>query len=156
MRNLHVLFIVVLCLVVSLNAQVTDFPWTESFDGSTFPPTGWLAIDHDNDSHNWHRRTSLAFDGSNPGTINPHTGSGFAASGSVNDVGNDLSPNNWLITPQIHIPSTGSYLLHYFVNTVNQWRDHYGVYVSTTGTNVGAGTGEIVGDFRRLFTETPP
>jgi N-acetylneuraminic acid mutarotase len=47
--------------------------WTESFDNTTFPPTGWLNI-QESGSGLWTRATSTSY----PSGYNPHSGAGMA------------------------------------------------------------------------------
>jgi hypothetical protein len=85
-------------------------------------PDGWLAIDNNNDGHNWF-----------PYDANPHTGNWSIASASWWQSA-VLNPDNYLVTPQIEL---GSY------NELRFWvaaqdpafpADHYKVLISTTGT----------------------
>jgi len=116
-----------------------DTPWTEGFEGATFPPAGWSRNDADGDGQNWF---SYNADGS------AHTGLKSAASASWTSTIEALSPDNWLITPPIAIPATGEYLVEYYVGAQDPDypQDHYGLYISTTGT--------APADFSLLFEET--
>lgn len=141
---------------------------SEGFEGTTFPPTGWTMTP--TAGHTWWRAGTDAatngvawFSGGAPVYVQPNTGAGMATSASY-DQANDaaLSPNNWLITPQINVPlNTESLTLKYWVRSVlPEWQDNYGVYVSETGTATGTGgttsPGDVVGDFTLLFYETAP
>ncbi|HQB98024.1 MAG TPA: choice-of-anchor J domain-containing protein, partial [Candidatus Cloacimonadota bacterium] len=77
-----------------------------------------------------------------------HTGLQSAASASWTGTTGALNPDNWLITPPIAIPATGEYLVEYYVGAQDPDYpdDHYGFYVSTTGT--------APADFSLLFEET--
>ena len=101
--------------------QPATLIFSEGFESGI--PSSWTTIDADGDGHNWTLGTY--------GT--PHTGTGFAASASY-DMGN-LNPDNWLITPSIALEGTP--VLYYYVSPSNaSWNaEHYGVYISTTGTN---------------------
>ena len=116
-----------------------DTPWTEGFEGATFPPFGWTMNDADSDGQNWFLYN---FEGT------AHTGTNSAASASWTSSSGALSPDNWLITPPIAIPATGEYLMEYYVGAQdpNYPQDHYGLYISTTGT--------APADFSLLFEET--
>jgi len=116
-----------------------DTPWTEGFEGATFPPAGWTRNDADGDGQNWFL---YAVDGT------AHTGLQSAASASWTSTTGALSPDNWLITPPIALPATGEYLVEYYVGAQDPAYpdDHYGFYVSTTGT--------APADFTLLFEET--
>jgi len=122
--------------------------FSETFDAVTFPPTGWQNIDQDVGSDTWDRwvrQTSVW-------GITPQQGAGMAASFSW--MGSDLYPNNWLITRQIALPADREIKLTYWSRgSGGGWTDNYGIFISTTGTAIGSGTGEIVGDFTRLSHE---
>ena len=159
MRNLLLLFVLVSLCLGSLAAQVTTFPWLESFDLESFPPEGWQAIDRDGDELNWGRVLNVP---ATPFAVTPAMGIGFAASRSwtmgEGSVELPLYPDNWLISPRLAIPSNAAAVtLTYRIRSViTAYMDHYGVFVSTTGTTIADGTGDVVGDFTRLTNETPP
>lgn len=121
--------------VVSDPAAVTIFE--EGFEGGSIPDT-WTAIDSDGDSNNW-------LIGEAPG-INVHSGEKCITSQSYANKG-ALTPDNWIITPQISI-TDGKGAVNYWVSAQDaDWAgEHYGVYVSTTGT--------ATADFELLFEET--
>ncbi|MBR1835577.1 MAG: choice-of-anchor J domain-containing protein [Bacteroidales bacterium] len=86
----------------------------------------WNFVDADGDGYSW--------DFSNNFSSAAHTGTGIAASASyINNIG-ILNPDNWMITPKITIPANGAFIewWEYGVD-VNDYADHYGVFVSTTG-----------------------
>ncbi|MDR2009642.1 MAG: choice-of-anchor J domain-containing protein [Bacteroidales bacterium] len=117
---------------------ISTFPWTEGFEGEVFPPSCWTMIDNDGDGMNWF---SYNFTGS------AHTGTKSAASASwVNP--SALTPDNYLITPQLSIPSASNLELTYWVaaQDPDALGDHYEVMISTTGTNPS--------DFTSVFEET--
>ncbi|MDD2386354.1 MAG: choice-of-anchor J domain-containing protein [Bacteroidales bacterium] len=117
------------------SVPITSFPYYESFE------TGlgcWTTIDASNDSYTWTDQII--------GTFYAHTGDGLVASPSYTATSGALSPDNWLISPPIQL-GTGS--------SVSFWRaaqdgaypgEHYGVYISTTGT--------ATSDFTLLYEET--
>jgi len=113
-----------------------DFETTE--DLAT--PADWLVIDADGDGYNWFamfgREDIPGYNGS----------AGLMTSASYNNNEGALTPDNWLITPQIGL-GTASSLKYYVCAQDAAWpADHYGVYVSTTGTDVA--------NFILLFEET--
>ena len=93
---------------------INVFPYTQDFNAT---PLCWSAIDADGDGYNWYLYS---------GTIQSESYS--------NDASSALTPDNWLITPQFAIPSTGSYEVTWTATAQDQsWpAEHYGVYVSTT------------------------
>ncbi|MEI7594323.1 MAG: choice-of-anchor J domain-containing protein [Bacteroidota bacterium] len=102
----------------------------EGFDAIAFPPSGWTIIDADADGKNWQR--------SPVGAWGYHSGSGCATSASFESSTNTaLHPNNYLITPKIHIQSN-SYDLSWWVcaQSSGYLAEHYKVVVSTTGNSI--------------------
>lgn len=108
---------------------------------------GWVIHDNDGDLEEWVFTTQI-------GEENPlfaYDGANFAASFSWS--GAPLSPDNWLITPQISVDNGDE--LSFYVNSNDGWpAERLTVYVSTTGTEVEDFTEEIfnkvlgVGDWR--------
>ena len=86
----------------------------------------WNFVDADGDGQGW--------DLSNGFSSLAHTGSGIAASASYINGPGALHPDNWMITPKITIPASGATIewWEYGVDN-NDFADHYGVFVSTTG-----------------------
>jgi hypothetical protein len=107
---------------------ISQFPWSEGFEGMNFPPPHWTLLDVDADQNAWFRYTVAG---------SSHTGNASAASASWLS-GNGLNPDNWMITPPIEIPDNNQdYMLDWWVAAQDpEWpSDHYGVYVSTTDTD---------------------
>ena len=133
MRKFFTFCIVFLAMSICATAQTNLI--SESFDGGVLP-TGWTAIDADGDTYNW----DATYWNDNTGNAGyGHTGAGCIASASyINSIG-ALTPNNWLISPSIAIPSQGA--------TLSFWVRVYGypepieVLVSTTGNAVANFTG---------------
>ena len=102
-------------------------------------PEGWSNIDADNDGNVW-------VSSSNPGVYHNESvdlsGTGhndseaYVISGSyANQTGTALTPDNWLITPAIQLPSDVESLnLKFYASAqdVSYAAEHYGVYISTT------------------------
>ncbi|MDD2204019.1 MAG: choice-of-anchor J domain-containing protein [Bacteroidales bacterium] len=108
----------------------------ETFETGAIP-TGWTNIDADGDGYLW-----------NPvygqGIFVGHNGECISSASYINGVG-ALTPDNWLVTPQLTI-SGGN--VTYWINAqdASYAYEHYGVYISTTGINPS--------DFTLLFEET--
>jgi hypothetical protein len=109
-------------------AQITRFPFTEGFEGALFPPFGWMMNPAGFGAGiSWF-----------PYAHTPRSGYYCAASASWWG-GSALQPNNWLITPQLILPTGLPIKLEYYV-AAQDWefpREHYGVFVSTTGVSPG-------------------
>ena len=115
----------------------------ETFSTSTLP-AGWLNLDVDGDGYKW-QFTQTAQDCSE---LYPegHGDAYSINSGSFYNCVGSLNPNNWLITPSLTL--SGYTTLTYWVRVIDAAysQDHYGVYISTTGTEPS--------DFTLVFEET--
>lgn len=110
----------------------------ESFEGNTFPPTGWQNVDQDGDTYKWF---SYIADGA------PYSGVKCAGSASWNEVDGKLTPDNWLITPPIEITHDNFMLRYYVAAQDPEWpQEKYGVFISRTGDSLS--------DFTEVFVET--
>jgi hypothetical protein len=124
MKKIFTLFVALLALTFCAKAQVTFL--NESFDSPSLPG-GWTIIDADGDGYNWDCVTPN-------GLFHTHSGDGCISSASyVNNVG-ALTPDNWLISPQITISAGDSISFWYRGQDANYCSESFGVYVSTTGT----------------------
>ncbi len=78
---------------------------SESFEGATFPPTGWAQINVPSGSTGWARITTgtTPIPGWNGGLVTPApTGTGGTAMAYMSyQLGGTSSNDNWLVTPQI-------------------------------------------------------
>ncbi|MDR0364700.1 MAG: choice-of-anchor J domain-containing protein, partial [Bacteroidales bacterium] len=104
----------------------------ESFPNGTLSPD-WLNLDVDGDGRTW--RFILASTGGTELNSEGRTDAHSINSGSYyNDVG-ALTPNNWLITPDM--PLGGNTVLTYWVKVIDPLYalDTYGVYVSQGSTD---------------------
>ena len=82
----------------------------EGFEGATLPST-WTTIDNDGDGKNWFQISYLE-----------HSGVYSAASASYDNDDGDLTPDNYLITPDITLPSGVSPVLTFWYTG----RDNFG------------------------------
>ncbi len=133
MKKLYI-FLLLACFSFTGFSQILS----ESFDGSTFPPTGWTLVDEDMDGYNWGQ--ILAADG-----WSVNTGDGAVLSASYDNVVGALTPDNWLITPQVDLTSVSSATLKWYVYAEDQaWADeHYRIAVSTNGTAISDFTNKV-------------
>lgn len=128
---------------------IEQLPFAENFDSAL--PQCWTILDEDGDGYTWVSSTDpydyFVADADISGS--GHNGSnGFILSGSYTNVTQTaLTPDNWLITPPLAIPTEGA-TLSFFVaaQDASYANEHYGVYVSTTGTSAS--------DFTLLYEET--
>lgn len=128
MKKIFTLFFALFVMVFCAKAQ---YILQEGFNGATLP-TGWTAIDADNDGYNWDTEYWPAT------STNPaHTGSNCIASASyINDIG-ALNPDNWLISPAVTL--TANSTLSFWVADY-QYPETYTVYISTTTPTIPAFT----------------
>ena len=103
-------------------SQGQTLPFFEGFENEL--TECWTILDEDGDGYSWENYGMEAYDGD-----------GCISSASyINNVG-ALEPDNWLITPALSIPSQGANLTFYVVaQDASYAEEHYGVYVSTSGT----------------------
>lgn len=121
--------------------------FSESFEGVTFPPTGWLKISEvGNVANTWARYTvGGQVIGWNPGfavvTACPGGQTGVAGVSY-----GDISANNreWLITPQISNVQSGDSLKFYLRYMVPAYADSFSVFISTTTQTVAAMTTTVM------------
>jgi hypothetical protein len=105
-------------------------PFFEGFEGGTLP-TGWLAIDNDNDGFNWINTIEQGFG------FEAYEGQGAMTSASFDNTAGPLNPDNYLITPPIEV-GAGSMLTYYHTAQDPLYpNDFYYVKLSTTGNSIG-------------------
>lgn len=91
---------------------------------------GWKTIDADGDTYNW----MLSPIGEGYGH---HGSNGAVFSYSYSSYSGALNPNNYLVSPQLTITSNNHYVSFYACALDEEYpADHFGLAVSTTGTNV--------------------
>ncbi|MFW5792676.1 MAG: choice-of-anchor J domain-containing protein [Bacteroidota bacterium] len=121
-----------LTLVSTLLYEGFDDPDLET----NFPPEGWTLIDLDGDDHNWYWDTT-------EGEYYILSDSWYESEGTA------LTPDNWIITPEIDMSDAAGANLEYEVtpraNGPEYRTEKYAVMVSTTGTDVE--------DFEIVFEE---
>ncbi len=86
---------------------------------------GWLIVDSDGDGNGWNL-------GSSP-SLSVHSGNYAAYSASYDNNTGALTPDNWLISPEITLPSGNITLSWWAAGQDAEWCDeHYAVMLSTT------------------------
>lgn len=137
-RFLPLVLGVMLCMP-GVQAQLT-----ESFDGATFPPTGWLNVHTTGATTTavWTRAGAGAFLGDDatgtPGvTIDPHSGAGMASFKSY-DYGSGNRAN--LISSPIDLSTGGPHLVRFWMyrDDVYSNADSISVYANTSASITGA------------------
>ena len=117
--------------VTVFGCTMNTFPYTMGFEGNE-PMACWNIIDNDGDGYSWDYGASYF------GSSCAHNGTNCFASGSyINNVG-ALTPDNWLVSPQLQLTADNSYTLTWYDAAMDSahCQESYAVYVSTTGNNV--------------------
>jgi hypothetical protein len=100
-------------------------PFTfDGFEDGEVPPWGWMAHDEDGDEINWMRAWNHAIPAYN-GTFSAVSFSYVAGLG-------ELDPDNWFITPKIHVQEDQEFTYFIACGSEEYHADHYTLYVSTT------------------------
>jgi hypothetical protein len=95
----------------------------EGFEDAAFPPAGWVVYNNDGGTYQWVRNTSY-----------PHTGTAHA---SCRYETSTLQNDDWLVTPQLAIPSGGAtFKFWYRTSTASTPYDEMVVRLSTTGNAI--------------------
>jgi photosystem II stability/assembly factor-like uncharacterized protein len=113
----------------------------ESFEGTTFPPAGWVKINPDGGT-GWNRQTNgtTPVPGFNGGVITTPPNGGSACAFESYTTGGASSNDQWLVTPQLtNIQANDSlyFSLRYWPNS---YRDSMEVKISTTTPTVAGMT----------------
>jgi len=136
-KKLLTLFIALTAFIAS-NAQLT-----ESFDGATFPPTGWLNVHTTgaNAAAVWERAVAGALggdlDANTTYNVDPHSGAGMAIFRSY-----DFTAGNGarLFSSVTNLSSGGPHVISFWMFRDNFYsaQDSVSVYINTTQTATGA------------------
>lgn len=109
-------------------------PFTEDFENGM--PTCWTILDQDGDGYSWEDSYNpVSYYSGSPFSGEGNNGSeGFVLSGSYsNALGSALTPDNWLITPALVIPSNGAKLTWYVAAIDADYAaEYYDVMLSTS------------------------
>ena len=130
---------------ITVCSAVTSFPYSESFDGTAFPPTCW-ANTQINLTGLWKRVTA----GTYP-TCAPHSGAGMSQYNSFNY---SAGTSAVLVTPQITFPSA-AYEVSFWMYRDPGYAtlaDRVEVYYNTSPNLTGA---TLLGTINRSMTLTP-
>lgn len=127
MKKLFSLALVLFAMFFAANAQ---YLLNEGFEDPNMSlPTGWTVIDNDGDGNNWYVLNNSQ---SSQGGFNVHSGDGHITSASYS--GAALTPDNWLITPQINLTSNST-LTFWMAGQDPSWAaEYFSVYVATSPT----------------------
>jgi hypothetical protein len=126
---------------LNISAVSCDPPPTvegESFEGEMFVPMCWTSIDADGDGEDW-----FLYDVAG----SAYAGLNSAASASWTGATGPLTPDNYLVTPQLILGDDEVLTYHIGAQDPSYPDENYGVYISTAGNTEADFTTE-------LFTET--
>jgi len=130
----------------TLCGTITSFPYTESFDGTTFAPTCWTNQKTAGTGTGlWDRQTN----GSEP-TCTPHSGAGMAR---FNCFSYSSGTAGILVTPEISAPA--NHIVEFWMYRDNGYftnLDRVNVYTNATPDLTGA---TLLGTINRSITQTP-
>jgi hypothetical protein len=134
-----IFFLLMTMILFTFGAQAQVAVFEEGFEEGVIP-ADWINIDSDGDNFLWEHSSVQ-------GEIDGHNSASSAVSFSYdNNTYHSLTPDNWLITPAIPLNGTSSLTYWFAVGDASYPEDHYGVYISTTTTDLSA--------FTLLFEET--
>lgn len=109
----------------------------ESFEGTTFPPSGWTKKGgNTQNGENWSRGLSSMY------VPLSHSGQAGAMSESFM-YPNPVSPNNWLITPSVIVQQGDSLELFVKPSSNVYAAEHFEIRISTSGSDTAAFTSNI-------------
>ena len=118
----------------SYNLQYRKVYYYEDFEDSDGIPTGWTTINNNTTagSLNWQVLH-----------LNNHSGNNSVSSGSYIYHNSDITPDNWLISPQLDLQGT---LRVWLSGYGDRYEEHFEILLSTTGTSVSDFTTTLVAE----------
>jgi photosystem II stability/assembly factor-like uncharacterized protein len=127
---------------------------SESFEGVTFPPAGWIKLNPDGGT-GWNRQTAgtSPIPGWTGGTITTPPGGGNAVAFCTWTTGGTVANDQWLVTPQLTNIQSGDSLKFWLRYWPSSFRDSIEVRISTTTPTVAAFTTLV---FRKNFAVNSP
>lgn len=150
------LFVFAALFAYTMSAQITSFPYTESFNNGL---GSWQTVDNDGDGYNWMRASELISTMSWSVDVNTYdangSGDGLVSESYRNYVG-AFDADNWLISPAIVLPAGGSYKVTWYSRAgQDNYPDAYEVYVGTSSdvATLSAGTPLYTGASESDFTQ---
>lgn len=143
MKKLFSLFVVLFFFAVTLVSFAQSPVLRETFNGATFPPTGWV-VTNAGSGNNWTRATSSTYEGA--GTMQYYYNSSFAA-------------NTWAFTPSISMTAGNDYYV-VFYQTTGGYSENLkvtvgsGQTIAAQTTTVGTYAGLVNTTYQRLQTSS--
>ena len=108
---------------------------TWGFEGSL---ENWTTVDADGDTYGWVLGSAVGgvYLASGSNLSEGHSGSDMMVSGSYSNVNGVLTPDNWLISPQVELG--GTFSMWAKGQDASWFAEHFGIYVSTTNNNISS------------------
>jgi GEVED domain/Secretion system C-terminal sorting domain len=134
MKQKLLLLFIVLASFLAPKAQLLS----ESFDGGTFPPTGWSNTQVGGGSNVWERATVTTQ--TNPNAIPPHSGAGMALYDSYNYLAGESAD---LATPVLDFSTGGPYKVSFWMYRDSRYtanNDSLEVFVNDAAPTSAGGT----------------
>jgi hypothetical protein len=110
------------------NVSYAKASFFEDFEGGSLP-TGWTTIDNNEDGYDWESASGQAHSGS-------YVMTSYSSIGNNNDGWNDITPDNWLITPQLDLQGLMSVWARSQQSEASFNEEHFAIYLSLSGTDV--------------------
>lgn len=127
-------FILITVLAFMIETSFAQVKLNESFEATTFPPTGWVKKGGNlQNGETWARGLSSLY------LQVGHTGQAGALSESYL-YPNNVTPNNWLITPALNIQTGDSLELWVKPSSSINPSEHFEIRVSTSNTDTSSFT----------------
>lgn len=119
--------------------EAVAVPLEQAFESM---PSDWTTIDADGDGYNWYIGMGEN-SGQGPFTSGVGGSNCIASASWDNDV--VLTPDNYLVSPEFHVHSTGGYTLTWYDAAQDaEWpAEHYSVYAGTLENGVFSPMGEL-------------
>jgi len=110
----------------------------ESFEGTTFPPAGWIKLNPDGGT-GWNRQVNgtTPIPGWTGGRITVPPGGGNAVAFCTWNTGGATSNDQWLVTPQVMNVQANDSLKFYLRYWPNSYDDTLEIRISTTTPTIG-------------------
>lgn len=117
---------------------ISTFPWEEGFENGTH---GWTIIENDNDGICW-QLSDTSSQIADFAANYPRTGNACIVAFSFDNFTLEtLTPDEWLISPALEIPSGSAFTLSFYDNGTNPQyaAEHYTVHIATSNTPTALG-----------------
>ena len=101
-------------------------------------PDGWTTIDADGDGYNWILGSAcdgIYLSGGNLAGAGHNASQDLIVSGSYRNVVGPLTPDNWLVSPQVILSAGSTFSFWACAQDAAYAADHFGVFISDNGTS---------------------